>query len=60
MAWHSMLPQAGLPRDMFPPELYDNLRKGKLIHAIKVYREVTGVSLAEAKAAVEAMAAEMR
>jgi len=54
------VPQVGLPRDMFPPDFYDNLRKGKLIHAIKVYRDVTGVGLAEAKAAVEAMAAEMR
>ena len=47
-----------LPR--IPRSSNDYLRKGKLIHAIKVYREVTGVSLAEAKAAVEAMAAEMR
>jgi ribosomal protein L7/L12 len=39
---------------------YDYLRKGKLINAIKVYREVTGAPLREAKATVEAMAREMR
>jgi hypothetical protein len=55
------VPQAaGLPRDVFPPDFYDHLRSGKLILAIKVYRQVTGVSLKEAKAAVDAMAAEMR
>jgi ribosomal protein L7/L12 len=32
------------------------LHERKLIHAVKVYRDATGVSLAEAKAAVEEMA----
>ena len=31
------------------------LRQGRKIEAIKVYREMTGAGLAEAKAAVEAM-----
>ena len=35
------------------PKIQDALRKGNLIEAIKVYRELTGVGLAEAKAAVE-------
>ena len=30
-------------------------RDGKLIHAIKVYREATGQDLKDAKAAVEAL-----
>ena len=34
------------------------LRQGKMIAAIKLYREKTGVGLAEAKAAVETLAAE--
>src|SRR5437868_64853 len=55
------VPPMGMPPGgLFPPAFYDHLRRGKLIHAIKVYREVTGAPLAEAKAAVEAMAAEMR
>ena len=35
------------------PKVQDALRKGNLIEAIKIYRELTGVGLAEAKAAVE-------
>ena len=35
------------------PKVQEALRKGNLIEAIKVYRELTGVGLAEAKAAVE-------
>ncbi len=35
------------------PRIIDALRKNNLIEAIKYYREVTGVGLAEAKAAVE-------
>ena len=35
------------------PQVQEALRKGNLIEAIKVYRELTGVGLAEAKAAVE-------
>jgi Ribosomal protein L7/L12 C-terminal domain len=41
---------------VFPPSFADALRTGKLIQAIKIYREVTGVGLKEAKEAVEALA----
>lgn len=34
-------------------KVQDALRKGNLIEAIKIYRELTGVGLAEAKAALE-------
>lgn len=45
--------------DWLPEALYDALRRGKTIEAIKIYREVTGAGLKEAKAAVEAMGREM-
>ena len=35
------------------PRIIDALKKNNLIEAIKIYREKTGVGLAEAKAAVE-------
>lgn len=38
------------------PKVQDALRTGNLIEAIKVYRELTGVGLAEAKAALEHLA----
>ncbi len=38
------------------PDVVSHLVKGEKIHAIKVYRERTGVSLAEAKDAVEHIA----
>jgi Ribosomal protein L7/L12 C-terminal domain len=47
-------PQYADPR--LPPEFYAALQSGKMINAIKVYREVTGVGLKEAKDQVEAMA----
>ncbi|HSM70807.1 MAG TPA: hypothetical protein VK851_04630 [Anaerolineales bacterium] len=37
-------------------EIHTLLHEKKMIHAIKLYREATGVGLAEAKAAVEEMA----
>lgn len=37
------------------PRLIAAIRKGNLIEAIKVYREIYNVGLAEAKAAVEQM-----
>lgn len=36
------------------PQIQDALRRGNKIEAIKIYREMTGVGLAEAKQAVEA------
>ena len=50
-------------RDYAPPEpdvmgeVRDLVRQGKKIQAIKVYREITGVGLKEAKDAVERMEA---
>ncbi|SEG99643.1 hypothetical protein SAMN05444920_113239 [Nonomuraea solani] len=38
-----------------PPQFYQELRNGKTIMAIKIYRKATGASLLEAKNAVEAM-----
>jgi ribosomal protein L7/L12 len=35
------------------PRIIDALKKNNLIEAIKIYREITGVGLAEAKMAVE-------
>lgn len=39
-----------------PGDFYAALQAGKMINAIKIYREVTGVGLKEAKDAVEAIA----
>ena len=38
-----------------PPEVLQLVRSGQMIAAIKRYREITGVGLAEAKAIVEGM-----
>jgi len=35
------------------PQIQDALRRGNKIEAIKIYRELTGVGLAEAKQAVD-------
>ena len=35
------------------PQVQDALRRGNKIEAIKIYRELTGVGLAEAKQAIE-------
>ena len=43
-----------------PQPLYDAIARGKLIQAIKIYRETTGVGLKEAKDAVDAMAGNRR
>lgn len=39
-----------------PASFHEALRRGQLIQAIKIYREVTGFGLRESKEAVEAMA----
>jgi ribosomal protein L7/L12 len=36
------------------------LQGGKMIQAIKIYRELTGAGLAEAKAAVDQLARQLR
>ena len=35
------------------PQIQDALRRGNKIEAIKIYREITGVGLAEAKQAID-------
>jgi ribosomal protein L7/L12 len=59
-------PQGGVvvdqpPRERLAPASMDEVaelnRQGRKIEAIKIYRELTGVGLAEAKSAVEAMEA---
>jgi len=39
------------------PRILDALRKNNMIEAIKIYREINDIGLAEAKAAVEAIRA---
>ncbi len=39
-----------------PSSFYDALSRNKLIQAIKIYRQITGADLKDAKDAVEAMA----
>ena len=41
------------------PRIVDSLRKGNKIEAIKIYREIFNVGLAEAKNAVEGMEASL-
>ncbi|GAA1656402.1 hypothetical protein GCM10009733_062400 [Nonomuraea maheshkhaliensis] len=50
----SVVPASGGPE--LPPRFYQELRDGKMIRAIKTYREATGASLVVAKRAVESMA----
>lgn len=38
---------------VFSPQIQDALRRGNKIEAIKIYRELTGVGLAEAKQAID-------
>lgn len=41
------------------PQVQDALRRGNKIEAIKIYRELTGVGLTEAKQAIEKLEARM-
>jgi ribosomal protein L7/L12 len=41
--------------DQVPPEVLEMVRRGKMILAIKLYREATGVGLKEAKAFVTSL-----
>lgn len=53
-------PIAGpLPAGGTPPQVANAIQRGKLIEAIKIYRQMTGLDLKQAKAAVEAMARDM-
>lgn len=47
--------QYSQPADLVMEDIQILVRRGNLIQAIKLYRERTGVGLAEAKAAVERM-----
>jgi ribosomal protein L7/L12 len=38
---------------VFSPQIQEALRRGDKIEAIKIYRELTGVGLAEAKRAID-------
>jgi hypothetical protein len=50
------VPAGAVPESsQYPPALTAALERGNKIEAIKLYRELTGVSLREAKAAVDAM-----
>jgi ribosomal protein L7/L12 len=53
-------PAAGAAGPAYPPALLAALDRGKIIEAIKVYREWTGQGLREAKEAVEALARQRR
>lgn len=54
----ALLKHAGLEASKIPrqDEIVELARAGKKIEAIKIYRETTGASLAEAKSAVEQLA----
>jgi hypothetical protein len=43
------------PSSQFPPAFYEAIQRGEPIHAIKIYRQVTGADLRTAKNAVEAI-----
>ena len=44
---------------LFSPQIQDALRRGNKIEAIKIYRELTGVGLAEAKQAIDGIASRL-
>jgi ribosomal protein L7/L12 len=49
-------PAPAAPASQYPPELLVALQGGRMIEAIKIYRQVTGASLKEARSACEALA----
>jgi ribosomal protein L7/L12 len=49
------LDENGIPTGGAFPDVIDAIRDGSMIGAIKLYREHTGATLVEAKAAVEAL-----
>ena len=51
----SYIPYVDMPAALPYPDVADLKRRGRLIEAIKLYREHTGVGLAEAKTFVENM-----
>jgi|HubBroStandDraft_4_1064222.scaffolds.fasta_scaffold705189_2 hypothetical protein len=53
-------PAAAAPAPAYPAGLEAALDRGRMIEAIKIYREWSGVGLAEAKAAVEQISRQRR
>jgi ribosomal protein L7/L12 len=53
-------PGAPEPADDIPPALRSAIERGKMIEAIKIYRQMTGLGLDEAKRAVEEMGRRQR
>jgi hypothetical protein len=53
------VPGYGLGGPAIPPALAVALQRGRKIEAIKIYRQLTGAGLGEAKTAVEAMEREL-
>ncbi|HXV97640.1 MAG TPA: ribosomal protein L7/L12 [Anaerolineae bacterium] len=47
--------EADAPEPSYMAEIYDLVRRGNKIEAIKLYRGHTGLGLAEAKAAIDAL-----
>jgi hypothetical protein len=52
-------PVGPLAAGAIPPQIAVALQRGKPIQAIKIYRELTGAGLRDAKTAVEGMALDM-
>lgn len=50
------MPDAAYSLDNVPPDVVELVRAGNLIHAIKLWRDYTGLGLAEAKAEMEELA----
>jgi hypothetical protein len=48
-----------MPGGGIPPQVASAIQSGKLIVAIKIYREMTGLSLKDAKAQVDSWAGDM-
>ncbi|WP_335990466.1 ribosomal protein L7/L12 [Glycomyces sp. MUSA5-2] len=53
---HLGIPQSAPPEEPWLAQVRSEIRSGRTIQAIKVYREHTGLGLKEAKDAVERMA----
>ncbi len=52
--------EANAPEPAYMVEARDLIRRGNKIQAIKIYREHTGLGLAEAKAAIDALEIKFR
>lgn len=57
---HLGLPMVDVPYQTDHPDVVAAIRSKNMIVAIKIYRELTNTSLAEAKAAVEEIKARLR